>query len=71
MTNRTVGGLLLVFSIAALAPDYRGRMQGMITDPMNAAITQAAVRIQSTTTKTATACLGVARLGEMVQHGRV
>ncbi len=52
MTNRAVGGLLLMFSIAGGAQDYRGRVQGMITDPMNAAITLAAVRIESTATMT-------------------
>ncbi len=43
--------LLLGF---ALAQDYRGRVQGVVTDPANAAIAQATVTLLNTNTKTAT-----------------
>ena len=36
------------------AQDFRGRVQGVVTDPMNAAISQATVTLLNTNTKTAT-----------------
>lgn len=46
-------GLLLAAS--ALAQDYRGRVQGVITDPSNAAVANAAVTLLNTNTKTSAA----------------
>ena len=43
----------LLVATLAWAQDYRGRVQGVVTDPLNAAITDATVT-QNTNTKTAT-----------------
>ncbi len=44
----------LLVATLAWAQDYRGRVQGVVTDPLNAAITQATVTLQNANTKTAT-----------------
>src|SRR5438128_882385 len=44
----------LLVATLAWAQDYRGRVQGVVTDPLNAAITDATVTLQNTNTTTAT-----------------
>ena len=47
---------ILLALAAALVPaqDYRGRLQGVVTDPANAAVAQATVTLTNSNTKTAT-----------------
>ncbi|MBL8233725.1 MAG: TonB-dependent receptor [Bryobacterales bacterium] len=45
---------LLVATVLCLAQDFRGRVQGIVTDPTNSAIPQATVTLINANTKTAT-----------------
>ena len=47
---RTLLGLLAA-ALALFAQDYRGRLQGFVTDPSGAAIPQASVTLTNTNTK--------------------
>jgi hypothetical protein len=44
----------VLFAVLAHAQDYRGRVQGVIADPSNAAVAQATVTLQNTNTRTQT-----------------
>ncbi|MBM3738233.1 MAG: hypothetical protein FJW39_20825 [Acidobacteria bacterium] len=46
--------LMLLLALPALAQDYRGRVQGVVTDSTNAAIPQATVTLTNSNTRTAT-----------------
>lgn len=53
-SNRFVVLLPLLFSTVIWGQDYRGRVQGVISDSTNAAVVQATVTLVNTNTKTAT-----------------
>ena len=55
MLSRSAGLLLpVLLTLPCFSQDYRGRVQGVISDTQNAAIAQAVVTLQNTNTRATT-----------------
>src|SRR2546428_13190361 len=55
LAGRILFSFRLIITSLVWAKHFRGRVQDVVTDPLNAAIAQATVTLQNTNTKTVTA----------------